>query len=879
MHGTDTLIWTGGDASRAAYLKSGSVWVRQPSRTLADTIVQSGSNYIRRPLGGGQVYFTSTGFHDKTVDRNGKETRFNYATVASASRLSSVELPKTSGTDTVYTLHYNSSNGGLDSVRVRGASAGWDRYRVHSRDISGQGLHIDSITSPDGIKTRFSGQNGQISDVYGPRGDTTSVTYTYYKVTEVRVKTADVSDVVLDYQGSSLVGRGTSGWSVPRRTDQVSSRIDGPVSGSADTTRIFTTGWGAVRGTRDALGRETWIDRQDASFPALPTRVRHPNGWQMTTAYTAGGLPDTIIDRSMGALTTYTWNTTWRQPATVTSPEGIVTTLTYDGNGNQTTRTYGTFKDSVHYSGSYLVDAAVDPMGHVSQFGHDSYGNLQWQEDPLDHRTRYLRDYLGRDTLVVSATNNQGDSIRVKQRFDVLGRPTTSVRRNDWDYVWDSTATTYDTNTGERTKVESWGGTDTGAPTDSIGASEWFYDDLGRVTVARTPVSADTMQYDLAGQLTKTISNGDTVSMTYDALGRLLSRRTSQRSYSYGEGSFGWNFPAFATSGLTIDAASDTFTYDVMGNVLTANNPYAQVTRTYALNGALSTEQQAIKEYGSSSFSTHVFSLSHLYNRDGARVALNHPTSLSPGTDRTEYTYSGTTGRLTSVRDPLGDVYAFTYNASDQPTVMTFPSGVDSLWYDNDGKMTTTRARTGTLGLVVNDGVSYDVAERIASSGEYDGMGQLKVASVGNFVDVEYFGRDAFGNALIEQNWIPGQTPQAPGTKWLHDHPARLGGRLWYSEEDWEFGSIAQPTGWSPSQMERWYDVRGHASGTYEDKWTWSYYGGDEGYAYAELVTEYRSYAKSYWSADGKLRVHQVNRDSVDYRNDPNVYYGAPWGA
>jgi hypothetical protein len=86
------------------YIKDDGAWVRQ-TRAAPDTVVQDGSEYVRRPIGGGQVRFNSSGFHTKTIDRNGNETRFNYADTVGWQRLVSVEVPTTTSFETAYTLH------------------------------------------------------------------------------------------------------------------------------------------------------------------------------------------------------------------------------------------------------------------------------------------------------------------------------------------------------------------------------------------------------------------------------------------------------------------------------------------------------------------------------------------------------------------------------------------------------------------------------------------------------------------------------------------------------------------------------------------------------------------------------------------------------
>jgi RHS repeat-associated protein len=896
VHGSDTLIWTGGDASGGVYLKNGSgKWIRQ-TRSVPDTITQSGGEYIRRLIGGGEVRFNSSGFHTKTVDRNLNETRFNYTDTVGWTRLTSVELPKPTGRDTVYTLHYNPSHGGLDSVRVRNGTGGWSRFRIYSRNVSGQGLHIDSIQAPDGLKTRLVGSNGQLNTIYGPRGDTTALAYTYYKVSSVTIKTFDIDDVVLDYRASSTIGRAGSGWRAPAHVDSVSTRIDGPLPGAADTTRFFVTAWGGVRGVRDALFNATWIDRTDAAFPALPTRVRHPNGWEVTAAYTNVGLPDTIIDRSNGAMTTYQWNNTWAAPTQIKSPEGVVTAFTYDGSGNRTKQALGTDTVRFFYRANGLVDSIADPTGYKTKLGYDTYGNVSTEFPPDSMWTHYHRDYRGYDTLVARPTGDKPiastDSLMVTTRRDVMGRDTLVITWNRLDSLRTMVRTTYEY--GQLKKVEPLGADWTGSQWDTtrLGASEWIYDDLGRARVAITPATADTMTFDLAGNVTKMVSHADTVSMTYDAIGRMLTRRSSKRSYSYGTiPLIGWTFPHYHPSGLTIDTTTDVFTYDPMGNLRTARNQFARTTRTYALNGALETEVDSLRNYGSSSFATHVYERSYAYDRDGRRVNILHPTWINGGTDRTDYRYDPVTGRLSSVIDALGNVFGFAYDANGQTTVRTAPSVVDSMLYYPGGllrRMKTVVAGSGSWG----SDIRYDNAGRLIPPGTenayaYNGLGHAWLYQSGDGTE-ESYRRDPFGNAVFRHVYGPLESPQtSPGSAFLTGF-SDWGGRAGASTEQWVFEtSPTEPTGWIPSSKAPSYDARGNMIGVTTDDFTWSFSGGVHGYDDAEVRLHHRSMAQSYYAGDGKLRYHQVNRDSLVFKvPDPTPYngpdtltWGAPWGA
>lgn len=84
------------------------------------------TGYVRHILGGGEVHFSASGRHEKTVDRNGNETRFNHSTLAGTeTRLTSIELPTADSTAEAYRFQYNTTDSVLpiDTVQVLGADS------------------------------------------------------------------------------------------------------------------------------------------------------------------------------------------------------------------------------------------------------------------------------------------------------------------------------------------------------------------------------------------------------------------------------------------------------------------------------------------------------------------------------------------------------------------------------------------------------------------------------------------------------------------------------------------------------------------------------------------------------------------------------------
>src|SRR5690348_8508115 len=114
--------------------------------------------------------------------------------------------------------------------------------------------------------------------------------------------------------------------------------------------------------------------------------------------------------------------------------------------------------------------------------------------------------------------------------------------------------------------------------------------------------AADSTVYDAAGNATKAITRrGDTITLTYDVLNRLTQRVTPAVTYqpwnptAYSET---WYFPLFCADGsggltvgntnglcsLPIAGETETFTYDTVGNIVTADNSAARIRRRYNRN-------------------------------------------------------------------------------------------------------------------------------------------------------------------------------------------------------------------------------------------------------------------------------------------------------
>ena len=176
------------------------------------------------------------------------------------------------------------------------------------------------------------------------------------------------------------------------------------------------------------------------------------------------------------------------------------------------------------------------------------------------------------------------------------------------------------------------------ATPDSTGVdiqSIYSYDDVGRKRTQRAGGAMTTYTYDAASNLTIQ-QTGRTYQLVrqYDALNRLLNAITPQVDYAASScvgADCRYAFPRYPNNGSGLRLAADTarFTYDGVGNILTANNTYAQVKRSYTKSGWLETDSLRLRTYtGAVQFNTHKYGVTIRYDSLGRRRVLKHQGCL-----------------------------------------------------------------------------------------------------------------------------------------------------------------------------------------------------------------------------------------------------------
>jgi RHS repeat-associated protein len=774
------LLWIGGDGSTRLYRPAGTNrWVADDSNGTDAIVLVNSSYYARRLIEGGEIRFSTAGYETAAVNRLGMVTTFTWD--SGRNLLTNISLPAGNGFTPPYsgwTFSYGAA-GLLDSVSVEGVTAGSRRTVKLGRNTAGD---VTALTDPDNLAEGFAYAGAAHvvtgTTLYGRSGAASSQAVFGWDVTgrvaSVRRygggMTSTAQDVV-----TSITNAETRGWmgTLPQDTAAGYGVVDGPRTDLADVSVFWTGRYGEPRQLQDPLGNQTYLYRRDARFPSEVTMVDRPGGGSTPGQYTArmlslayfddlGRLLRTEARNPLGdgrnASTDYTYgDPRWTFSLTATiSPSGITTSVGYDPQGNVAWQQVG---PDAGRRVSYFVDAlgqvdsvwsaAAKSRGEAPQrIAYDPVmRNLASTTSPLGRATTYMADRIGRDTLVSSPIDRALGRYTVQSTtYDVVDRALSSTTSALGQSV--TVGTTYD----DVGRVAST--TRTMSPdTNHIGAMTitYQYDLLGRTIREIAPDSrSDSLEYNPAGQVVTDVTRrssqlGPTnIVMRYDAAGRLLTRITPSLAYATKHlADFGraWDFPYQPLNPdnpanpniLSGDTA--TFTYDGAGNVLTANNHDARITRTYLLGGAVASETQAIRTYAGADFSQHVYTVGYRYDLDGRRAVLKHPSNLRPavGQDSVVYRYDATTGNLASVTDPMGNVFGFHYDMDGRLIQRTVPGSIsETNTFDADTRLLRRTLAGTTAGTLFNDTLSYDDRDKVAVAGGtnpataiYTGMGAL----------------------------------------------------------------------------------------------------------------------------------------------------------
>ena len=695
-----------------------NIWL-PPFLTETEGLSFDGTYYYHVMPHGLTVLFDATGRHVMTINRLKDTTSFFYT----AQRLDSLQVPPTTAIKRfLFTYDASTPNRILSVVAPPLPS----RSRVTS--VATSGGRITSITEPDNSIVRFGYTVGDTNRIVSRTDRRGTPGFFAYNAAKKVVLDSAASTATHFRPGESV------GW-LPTSVDTALAYgwIDGPRTDLFDTTLVWLDKYGEPRHLRNALGQDTRLSRTNTTFPALVTRMQAPNGRVVVASYDNHGNIATSIDSgtcnaTTCATTTYVWDPAWDYLRMVTSPLGEVSLSSYepvfgnkrwqqpDADSTNTSRrvTFG-------YDGVlHLVDTVKQPVVTQPQrVFYDAVGNVDSVKTPTGIPTRYYLDAIGRDTLVRSAITlpdtlavltktwyDLADEDTLSRTYSALGRSDTLTVRQSYDL--EGNLLSHATLASPDTNHLGWL------------THTYTYDSLNRKT-AEMPqgpsYGTNTFAYDAAGNVIATKLRSTTFTMQYDVLNRLTKRMIPSAGTT--------GIDAY-TFGNAMPADTITLGYDVAGNMVTANNYFARISRTYNLNGTLSTDTSRIRAADSAATTfPDSYGIQYGYDLEGRRAWMKNPDNLATvGSDSVIYKYDTTTGLLASVRDLTGDRFGFGYDAtlrlkSDTALAGTAAAMTETRSYDDDSRQVgrvQTQVVGGTLTTIYSDALTYDARNKITSA-------------------------------------------------------------------------------------------------------------------------------------------------------------------
>jgi RHS repeat-associated protein len=393
-------------------------------------------------------------------------------------------------------------------------------------------------------------------------------------------------------------------------------------------------------------------------------------------AYDPNGNVEHVTD-SEGHTTTYTYDAD-NEPTTVQEPNGTVTETGYDAEGQVKSQTDGN-KHTTEYVRNEVgeVTKVIDPRKRTTVKEYDLAGNLIKLTDPEGRATSYTYDAANR---LVALKYSDGATPTATYQYDADGNRVTM--------------------------------------TDGSGTSKYTYDQLDRLTEAKTEHGTSSYEYDLANEQTKiTYPNGKAITRSYDNAGRLKSVADwlgNVTSFSY-DGDANLAKATFPTGTSNVDeytynssdemnAVKMTKGAEVLSTLGYTRDQDGQITAT--ANKGLPGPELTIDEYDANSRLAKDGTNEYRYD------AANNATKIGPGTN----TYDEA--------DELqkGGSSSYAYNEEGMRTKTTPASGPSTSYgYDQAGNLiSVTRSKEGETNAI-EDSYTYNgeglrVAETISGA-------------------------------------------------------------------------------------------------------------------------------------------------------------------
>jgi RHS repeat-associated protein len=745
--------------------------------------------------------FSSGGIFTRATDRDGRQTT---VTRDGSGRVAAVA---SSGRSLVY--DYNPS-GTLGTITAVGSNSGQSPAVT---EFAYTGDRLSSVTKADGSQTLYSyGAGGRLSSIrdasttapqmqitYATDGRVTSQTDGNGKVTEWAWNSTTHTSTMTDPRGGEWKYVYADGYPVKQidptgiTTTYVWNesgrlfRVSAPggqretfVYDSSDrlTKRIdsvghvekfsYTSTFRDPASQTDEAGRVTSFGYD--TNRNLTTVTPPITSAKTTRGYAAGTFDLTSFKDPTQQTSTFTYDSTTGDSASITSPLGNKTTFVTDGFGRiksekpapgNVAGASGAWATTVTRDLLGRVETITSPRGMVATYTYDAFGRVESEEDARGNVTAYAYDNAGHLTTITKpanstqtftydasgnvATATDGRGHESTYGYDAANRMISLEREGrEWQFTYDSA--------GRRESVEAPSGRTTTYDWNSrnfltnIDYSDATpdvtidYDSLGRRASVADGTGTWTYTYDNLDRPLTIAHGSDEWKYTWNAAGKLASRQApGQQPTSY----------TYDIDGRLIKAARNgtdlaTYSYDTANNSVTrtlANG--AKTVETFARDGSLAS---SVEKNASATITHSIDYTRDLQGNPTKLVAADGETTIQQFDDRNRltqicYETSTCTGatdfirfaydennNITSEERPTGTITR-TYDDHDQLTSEVEGAAIRSFEYDTDGNRTQDGDTTYTVNAAGH--VTSSTTGATTTQSEYDASGLLRTSSTG----------------------------------------------------------------------------------------------------------------------------------------------------
>ncbi len=480
-------------------------------------------------------------------------------------------------------------------------------------------------------------------------------------------------------------------------------------------------------------------DASDATtFSYYPIVSGEPNSGQLYQVAQPEGLVTTYAD--------YTW---LGRPQTVTDPNGVATTYSYDGRGRVKSVTVAGDTTSYSYDPVGNLVRLTLPEGNEVTYSYDGVNRLVKIQDALGNSVNYAYDSAGNRTKEEILDSSGALQKTLSFQHDALNRLTRIVSPDSTytEYAYDArgsrvslrtpnsqlTSYQYDSLNRLASVIQPGSVTTSYAYTTQDGLSSvtdangnvttYKHDDMGRVWQAASPdTGTTTYSYDPGGNLTnKTDAKGAAVTYQYDAANRLTRI----------------DFPSDGDIIYAYDACSNG-----KGRLCSVTDQSGQAAYEYSPKGEL------VKETKVTQGRTYVTKYS--FDRNGNLASITYPSGrvVSYALDTADRvasvktTKGATTTTLASgiAHKPFGPISSLTYgnglprtvSYDQQYRISSITTGsLQNLSYTHDPNGNITKI-ADVLNPTKTKTFSYDALDRLTTAGGPWGSLSWTYDNVGN---------------------------------------------------------------------------------------------------------------------------------------------------